>query len=61
MIIANDVSNKKTGFNVDYNKVSIINKKGQIEKIPRNKKSFIASILVKKIMENFLSNSKKNH
>ena len=61
LIIANDVSNKKTGFNVDYNKVSIINKKGQIEKIPRNKKSFIASILVKKIMENFLSNSKKNY
>ena len=43
MIIANDVSKKETGFNVDYNKVSIIEKNGKIENIPKNKKSYIAS------------------
>ena len=32
MIIANDISKKETGFNVDYNKVSIIEKNGKIEK-----------------------------
>ena len=57
-IIANDVSKKNTGFNVDYNKVSFIDKKGKIETISRNKKSYIASIIVKKIVDNFLINDK---
>ncbi len=60
-IIANDVSKKNYGFNVNFNKVSIIEKNGKIEKIPRNKKSFIASVLTKRIMEKFLSRTKKNH
>ena len=33
---------KNVGFNVDYNKVSVINRKGKIKTIPRNKKSYIA-------------------
>ena len=57
-IIANDVSKKDTGFNVDYNKVSFIDKKGNVETILRNKKSYIASIIVKKIVDNFLINDK---
>ena len=57
-IIANDVSKKGTGFNVDYNKVSFIDKKGNVETILRNKKSYIASIIVKKIVDNFLINDK---
>ncbi len=48
IIIANDVSKKNTGFNSEYNKVSIINKKGKVESIPKNKKSYIASIIAKK-------------
>mgnify|MGYP003845376775 CR=1 FL=1 len=40
LIIANDVSKKNTGFNVDYNKVSLIDKKGKIDSIPKNKKSY---------------------
>ena len=57
LIIANDVSNKDTGFNVDYNKVSLIDKKGKIDLIPRNKKSYIASVIVK-IVDKLLVNDK---
>jgi len=56
MIIANDVSKKETGFNVDYNKISIIEKGGKIEHLPRNKKSYIASKIAKKIIDKFLIN-----
>ena len=58
LIIANDVSKKDTGFNVDYNKVSLIDKKGKIDSIPKNKKSYIASIIVKKIVDKFLIDDK---
>ena len=56
IIVANDVSKKDTGFNVDHNKVSIITKDGKIENIPRNKKSFIASKIANKIIDKFLIN-----
>ena len=55
-IVANDVSKKDSGFNVDYNKVSIINKKGFVESFPKNKKSFIANLLAKKLVDKFLLN-----
>ena len=58
MIIANDVSKKNTGFNVDYNKVSIITKGGKIENIPKNKKSYIASTIANKILDKFLLDGK---
>ena len=58
LIIANDVSKKNTGFNVDYNKVSLIDKKGKIDSIPRSKKSYIASVIVKKIADKFLIDDK---
>ena len=58
LIIANDVSKKNTGFNVDYNKISLIDKEGKISSIARNKKSYIASIIVKKILEKFLIDDK---
>ena len=54
LIIANDISRKDTGFNIDYNKISIIDKKGKIVSIPKNKKSFISNILAKKIVDEFL-------
>ena len=56
MIIANDVSKKDTGFNSDYNQVSIIDKKGKIKSIPKNKKSFIASTIAKIILDKLLMN-----
>ena len=61
IIIANDVSKKETGFNVDFNKVSIIEKSGKIESLPKNKKSFIASKIAKKIIDKFLINDKNTN
>ena len=61
IIIANDVSNKDAGFNVDYNKVSVIEKSGKIENLPKNKKSYIASKIAKKIIDKFLSDDKNTN
>jgi len=61
MIIANDVSKKETGFNVDYNKVSIIENNGKIENLAKNKKSHIASKIAKKIIDKFLINDKNTN
>ena len=58
IMIANDVSKKDSGFNVDYNKVSIIDKKGNIQNISKNKKSFIAAKVAKKIIDEFLIDDK---
>jgi phosphopantothenoylcysteine decarboxylase / phosphopantothenate---cysteine ligase len=58
LIIANDVSKKNSGFNSDYNQVSIIDKEGKIETIPKNKKSFIAEKIAKIILDKFLMNDK---
>ena len=61
IIIANDVSKIETGFNVDFNKVSIIEKNGNIENLPRSKKSYIASKIAKKIIDKFLINDKNTN
>ena len=61
MIIANDVSKKKTGFNVDYNRISIIEKNGKIENLPKNKKSYIAAKIAKKIIDKLLINDKNTN
>ena len=61
VIIANDVSKKGTGFNSDYNKVSIIEKNGRIENLQKNKKSYIASKIAKKIIDKILINDKNTN
>jgi phosphopantothenoylcysteine decarboxylase/phosphopantothenate--cysteine ligase len=61
MIIANDVSKKSSGFNVDYNKVSILTKNEKVINISRNKKSYIASVVVNKIINKFLINDKNTN
>ena len=58
LIIANDVSKKDIGFNSDYNRVSVIDKKGMIKSIPRNKKSFIASTIARIILDKILMDDK---
>ena len=58
LIVANDVSKKDSGFNSDYNKVSIIDKKGKINSIPKNKKSYIANTIAKIILNKLLMNDK---
>ena len=61
MIIANDVSKKGTGFNGDYNKISIIERNGKIENHPRNTKSFIATKIAKKIIDKLLINDQNTN
>jgi len=58
LIIANDVSKKDSGFNSEYNKVSIIDRKGKIKSIPKNKKSYIANTIAKIILDKLLMNDK---
>ena len=57
-IIANDISQKGVGFNVDYNEVSIIDQKGNVEKIKKSKKSFIATVIAEKIIKKLLVDDK---
>ena len=59
IIVANDVSNKETGFNVDFNEVTIIEKNGEIQKIKKSSKKLIASIIAKKIINSFLDIKKR--
>jgi len=61
MIVANDVSKKEIGFNVDYNKISIIEKNGKIENVPKNTKSYIAAKIAKKIIDKLLINDKNTN
>ena len=58
IIIANDVSNKKIGFNSDINEVTIIDKNGKTQKIKKSSKKFVASLIAKKIVDTFLLNEK---
>jgi phosphopantothenoylcysteine decarboxylase / phosphopantothenate---cysteine ligase len=58
LMIANDVSQKDIGFNSDYNKVSIIDKKGKIKIIPKNKKSFIANKIAEILLDKLLIDDK---
>ena len=47
MIVANDVSKKDRGFHSDFNEVLIIDKNGKVEKVKKNSKKFVASIVAK--------------
>ena len=49
-IIANDVINKKIGFNSDYNEVSIFYKNDKIDKLAYKLKSEISDEIVEKII-----------
>ena len=59
IIVANDVSKKETGFNVDFNEVVIIDKNGSTQNIKRSSKKFVASILARKIIDSFLDINKR--
>ena len=61
MIIANDVSKKEIGFNVNHNKISIIDKNGKVENVPKNTKSYIASKIAKQIIDKLLINDKNSN
>lgn len=50
MVIANDVSQKGAGFNVDTNIVSIIRRDGSVEALPLMKKTELANIIFDRIL-----------
>ena len=58
IIFANNVSQKDIGFSSDYNKVSIIEKTGNVKIIPKNKKSFIANKIAEVLLDRLLINDK---
>jgi len=58
LIFANDVSQQDIGFNSDYNMVSVINKKGDVKIIPKNKKSFIANKIAEILLDKLLINDR---
>ena len=58
IIIANDISKKDSGFNSDYNRVSIIDNSGKIKVVKKNKKSFIANIIADIILDKILINDR---
>ena len=54
LIIANDISKKDSGFNSDYNRVSIIDGNGNVKVLKRNKKSFIANKIAEVVLDKLL-------
>ena len=60
LIFANDVSRKDIGFNSDFNKVSVIDQKGNIKIIPKNRKSFIANKIAHILLDKLLDDRNFN-
>jgi phosphopantothenoylcysteine decarboxylase/phosphopantothenate--cysteine ligase len=60
LIFANDVSKKGVGFNSDFNKVSVIDQKGDIKIIPKNKKSFIANKIAQILLDKLIDDRNIN-
>ena len=60
LIFANDVSKKDIGFNSDFNKVSIIDQRGSINTIRKNKKSFIANKIAQILLDKLLDDRNFN-
>ncbi len=60
IIFANDVSKKDIGFNSDFNKVSVIDQKGNIKIISKNKKSFIANKIAQILLDKLIDDRNIN-
>ena len=58
LIVVNDVSKKDSGFNSDYNRVSIIDNSGKTKVIKKNKKSFIANVIAEIVLDKILINDR---
>jgi len=59
-IFANNVSKEGVGFNSDFNKVSVIDQRGKIKVIPKNKKSFIANKIAQILLDKLLDDRNFN-
>ena len=60
LIFANDVSKKEIGFNTDFNKVSMIDQKGNIKILQKNKKSFIANKIAQILLDKLIDDRNIN-
>ena len=60
IIFANDVSKKEIGFNSDFNKVSVIDQRGKIQIITKNKKSFIANKIAQILLDKLIDDRNIN-
>jgi phosphopantothenoylcysteine decarboxylase/phosphopantothenate--cysteine ligase len=60
LIFANDVLKKGIGFNSDYNKVSVIDQKGPVKILPKNKKSFIANKIAQILLDKLIDDRNIN-
>jgi phosphopantothenoylcysteine decarboxylase/phosphopantothenate--cysteine ligase len=50
LIVANDITDKKSGFGVDTNKVTLIDKKGKVEKLPLMTKREVADKILDRVV-----------
>jgi phosphopantothenoylcysteine decarboxylase / phosphopantothenate---cysteine ligase len=57
-IFANDISQKDIGFNSEYNRISVIDNKGNVKVIQKNKKKFIANKIAEILLDKLLTNDK---
>ena len=60
MKVANDVAMKDIGFNSDFNKVSMMDQKGNIKILPKNKKSFIANKIAQILLDKLIDDRNIN-
>jgi phosphopantothenoylcysteine decarboxylase/phosphopantothenate--cysteine ligase len=50
LIVANDITDKKSGFGVDTNKVTLIDKKGKAESLPLMSKREVADKILDRVV-----------
>jgi len=50
LIVANDITDKKSGFGVDTNKVTLIDKQGKVEKLPLMTKREVADKILDRVV-----------
>ena len=60
LINANNELKKHNGINSDFNKVSVIDQKGNIKIIPKNKKSFIANKIAQILLDKLIDDRNIN-
>jgi phosphopantothenoylcysteine decarboxylase/phosphopantothenate--cysteine ligase len=51
MIVANDVSAQDAGFNVDTNRVTLLDREGRREHLPLQSKEVVAERIVERVVE----------
>ena len=51
LIVANDITNAKSGFGTDTNKVTLIDRKGNVEKLPLMSKREVADKILDKMVK----------